>query len=96
MIERRQYERTTTSFRVEMTHPSFGTIVGFARDISDGGAQVLIENQVCPPIGTEVMVKFRKTIGAINHDAVPMKVMHQVRNTVGLMFIKNRSTPSSV
>lgn len=89
MIERRQYERTTTSFRVEMSNPSFGTIIGFARDISDGGAQVLIENQVCPPIGTEVMVRFRKTIGAVNEQAVPMRVVHQARNMVGLMFIRN-------
>lgn len=91
MIERRMYERTSTSFRVEMSHPSFGTIVGFAKDISDGGAQVQIENQVCPPIGTEVMVKFRKTIGAVNQDAVPMRVVHQLRNTIGLMFIKGKS-----
>lgn len=88
MNERRIFERTTTSVRVEMTHPSFGTIVGFARDISDGGAQVLIENQVCPPVGTEVMVKFKKAVGAINVDPVRMRVMHQMRNTIGLMFVR--------
>lgn len=90
MIERRMFERTSTSIRVEMSHPSFGTIIGFAKDISDGGAQVQIENQVFPPIGTEVMVRFRKTIGAINQEAVPMRVMHQLRNTIGLMFIKGK------
>lgn len=88
MNERRIFERTTTSIRVEMTHPSFGTIVGFARDISDGGAQVLIENQVCPPVGTEVLVKFKKAVGAINADPVRMKVVHQLRNTIGLMFVR--------
>lgn len=88
MIERRLFERTTTSVRVEMRHPSFGMIVGFARDISDGGAQVQIENQACPPVGTEVMVMFKKNIGAINADPVKMKVMHQFRNTVGLMFVR--------
>ncbi|ACE83047.1 hypothetical protein CJA_2825 [Cellvibrio japonicus Ueda107] len=46
---------------------------------------------MCPPIGTEVMVKFRKTIGAVNQDAVPMRVVHQLRNTIGLMFIKGKS-----
>jgi hypothetical protein len=88
VIERRMFERTSTSVRVEMTHPSFGTIIGFAKDISDGGALVQIENQVCPPVGTEVAVKFRKAIGAINAEPVQMKVVHQMRNTIGLMFVK--------
>lgn len=88
MNERRIFERTSTSVRVEMTHPSFGTIIGFAKDISDGGAQVQIENQVSPPVGTEVLVKFKKAVGAINADPVRMKVVHQMRNTIGLMFIK--------
>jgi hypothetical protein len=71
-----------------MSNPSFGTIVGFSKDISDGGAQVQIENQPCPPLGTEVMVMFRKATGPINSEPVKMKVVHQLRNTIGLMFIK--------
>lgn len=88
MIERRIYERTSTTVRVEMSHPGFGTIVGFTKDISDGGALVQIENQPSPPVGTEVFVKFKKAIGPINVEPVKMKVIHQLRNTVGLMFIK--------
>lgn len=88
MIERRLFDRTTTSVRVEMTNPSFGTIVGFAKDISDGGALVQIENQPSPPIGTEVMVRFKKSIGPINNEPVKMKVMHQLKNTIGLMFVR--------
>lgn len=86
MDERRRFERKTASIRVEITHPAFGTIVGFTQDISDGGASVLIENQPNPPVGTVVKVKFRKMIGAINEEPVTMKVMHQHRNVVGLMF----------
>lgn len=88
MNERRKYERTSTSIRVEMTHPSFGTIVGFARDISDGGAQVLIENHSCPPVGTVVDVRFKKMVGPINEEPVAMRVMHNFRNVIGLMFVK--------
>lgn len=87
MIERRQFERTSTSIRVEIANPSFGTIIGFAKDISDGGALVQIERQPNPPVGTEVMVRFKKAVGPINIDPVPMKVVHQFRNTIGLMFI---------
>lgn len=87
MDERRRFERKPTSIRVEMVHPAFGTIIGFARDISDGGASVMIENQPNPPVGTVVDVQFKKMVGAINEDPVPMRVMHQNRNVVGLMFM---------
>lgn len=88
MNDRRKYERTSTSIRVEISHPAFGTIVGFARDISDGGAQVMIENHPCPPPGTVVNVRFKKMVGPINDEPVPMRVMHNFRNLVGLMFVK--------
>jgi hypothetical protein len=88
MIERRQFERTSTSVRVEMSHPGFGTIVGFTKDISEGGALVQIENQPNPPVGTEVYVRFKKAVGPINLEPVKMRVVHQLRNTIGLSFIK--------
>lgn len=86
MHERRRFERKPTSIRVEMTHTAFGTIVGFAKDISDGGASVLIENQPIPPAGTIVQVKFKKVVGPINDEPVAMRVVHQHRNVIGLAF----------
>jgi len=85
--DRRRFERTATAIRVEINHPSFGTIVGFTSDISDGGAQVKIESETIPPLGTEVSVIFKKVVGAINVEPVKMKVMHSRRSTVGLMFM---------
>ncbi|MCP8898918.1 PilZ domain-containing protein [Gilvimarinus xylanilyticus] len=85
-MERRQHERTSRSIRVEMTHPGIGTIVGFTTDISEGGAQVMLENQVLPPVGTVVQVLFRKVVGPINSEPVAMKVVRQFRNTIGLTF----------
>lgn len=90
MDERRRFERTPTSIRVEIRHPAFGTIVGHTRDISDGGAQVTIDNQPSPPVGTIVDVQFRKVAGPINQEPVAMKVMHSTRSTIGLMFIGSR------
>jgi len=87
VIERRQYDRNSASIRVEMTNPSFGTIIGYTQDISDGGARVLVESQPRPPVGTEVMVKFKKMVGPINAEPVRMRVVHQLRNTLGLMFV---------
>ncbi|MDO3384090.1 PilZ domain-containing protein [Gilvimarinus algae] len=85
-MERRQHERTSRSIRVEMTHPGIGTIVGFTTDISDGGAQVVIDNQPNPPVGTVVDVLFRKVVGPINSEPVKMRVVRQFRNIVGLTF----------
>lgn len=88
MDDRRRFERTPTALRVEMHHPAFGTIVGFAKDISDGGAQVSIENHPTPPVGTIVEVRFKKMVGAINAEPVQMRVMHARKNNIGLMFVK--------
>lgn len=88
MHERRRYERTPTAVRVEMHHPAFGTIVGFAKDISDGGAQVTIENHPTPPVGTTVQVRFKRVVDRINEEPVAMIVMHAHRNSVGLMFVR--------
>ncbi len=87
MDERRKFQRTQTSLRVEMHHPAFGTIVGFARDISDGGAQVNIDNHPLPPVGTVVQVLFKKMVGQINEEPVSMRVMHSGGSGVGLMFV---------
>ena len=87
MDERRRYERTSTSIRVEIKHPAFGVIVGQTSDISDGGAQVSFENHPSPPVGTIVDVKFKKLVGTINEEPVAMRVMHSARNNVGLMFV---------
>ena len=86
MDERRRFERSPTSIRVEMSHPGIGVIVGFARDISDGGASVLIENQPSPPVGTVLDVRFKKLVGPINEEPVAMRVMHQHRNLIGVML----------
>ncbi len=84
--ERRRFERKQTAIRVEMSHPSIGTLIGSTQDISDGGASVLIENQTIPPVGTVVQVKFKRIVGAINEEPVAMKIVHVHRQTVGLMF----------
>ena len=91
MDERRSFERKSTTIRVEITHPAFGTIVGFTQDISDGGASVMIENQPNPPVGTEVSVIFKRMVGTINEEPVIMKVMHHHRNLIGLMFTPKSS-----
>ena len=87
MDERRRFDRNPSSIRVEITNPTFGVVIGFARDISDGGASVLLESDMKPPLGTLVQVKFKKVTGQVNSNPVKMKVVYHHRNIVGLMFI---------
>ena len=87
MDERRRFERKQAAVRVEMRHPAFGKIVGFAKDISDGGAQVTIESMIFPPVGTVVDVMLKKTVDKINAEPVKMKVMHSDKGIIGLMFV---------
>ncbi|BFM06429.1 PilZ domain-containing protein [Halioxenophilus aromaticivorans] len=86
MHERRRFERRPSSIRVEITHGAFGRIVGYARDISDGGASVMLEGELRPPVGTVVSVVFKKVSGQVNEKPVNMQVMHQNKNNIGLMF----------
>ncbi len=87
MEDRRRFARTSTAIRVELTNPAFGTLIGSTRDISDGGAQVQIDNELVPPVGTVVEVLFKRIVGAVNAEPVTMKVMHANKNVVGLMFV---------
>ncbi len=84
--DRRRFERKAAAIRVEIMHPSIGTMIGSTQDISDGGASVHLDSQTVPPVGTEVHVRFVKVAGAVNQEPVSMKVMYQQRNTIGLMF----------
>ena len=87
MQEQRKYVRSSSTALVEMTHPSFGTLSGKARDLSEGGVFVQLGNDVLPPVGTVVQVRIKRYTGTINADPVAMKVMHQQAGGVGLMFL---------
>ncbi|WP_096087771.1 PilZ domain-containing protein [Agaribacterium haliotis] len=87
MQERRKFERRSSSIRVEISHPSFGFLIGSTTDISDGGARVLMESSVVPPEGTDVKVRFKKIVAQVNDKPVAMRVMHVHKNTLGLMFL---------
>lgn len=87
MEERRRFTRTSAIIRVELSNPAFGTLIGSTCDISDGGAQVMVDNELLPPIGTVVDVVFKKVVGPVNAEPVAMRVMHSHKNMLGLMFL---------
>lgn len=86
--EQRRHVRTPSGALVEMNHPSFGKIEIKARDLSDGGIFALMGNYQPPPVGITVMVRIKRYTGVINQEPVPMRVVHQQREGVGLAFIR--------
>lgn len=88
-MERRRFERSLSSARVEARHPELGLLVYTARDVSDGGIFVLFSSGPKLPVGTELMVTIKRHTGAINQSPVPMRIVHHQRDGMGLMFIRN-------
>lgn len=85
---RRKYLRTPLDAIVEMSHPSVGTIVTRAHDLSDGGISVDMRNNICPPTGTVLDVIIKRHTGTINSAPVKMQVCHvQPNGIAGLAFV---------
>lgn len=84
--ELRQFERSGCSFQVVMRHASIGILHGSARDISDGGVFVQLQNVILPPVGTVLEVTIKRFTGAINAEPVAMQVVHHNGMGVGLSF----------
>jgi hypothetical protein len=85
----RQFDRSACSFQVVMRHASIGILHGSARDISDGGVFVQLQNVILPPVGTVMDVTIKRFTGAVNADPVAMRVMHHNGTGVGLSFKVN-------
>ena len=85
--EQRRHTRTAVAAVVEMQHPNLGLIEVRARDLSEGGIFVLMGNYPPPPTGTVVKVRITRFTGVINHEPVPIRVVHQQFGGVGLAFI---------
>lgn len=86
MHEQRRYDRSASSAQVELHHPSFGMIEVKARDLSEGGVFVLLGRHPAPPVGTLLRVRIKRYTGVINEEPVPMRVMHQQPEGIGLAF----------
>ena len=82
----RQFERSACSFQVVMRHASIGILHGFARDVSDGGVFVQLQNVILPPVGTVMDVTIKRFTGAINAEPVAMRVVHHNGGGLGLSF----------
>ena len=87
MIELRQYERRPFNAFVDVQHPNMEIFEWRSRDISEGGIFVRTGSSPKPPVGTVLKVRLKRHGGAINIEPLPMRVVHQRRDGVGLLFL---------
>jgi hypothetical protein len=87
VIELRRYQREPFNAFVEVQHPTMGIFEWRARDISEGGVFVRTGSSPKPPVGTVLKVRLKRHGGAINVEPLPMRVVHQHRDGVGLLFL---------
>jgi hypothetical protein len=85
-FNRRRSVRTPLRAAVKLTHPQIGAVEVHTRDISDGGAFVLAEEQALPALGEVVEVQLQGLSG----EAVPvvrMRVVRVDKEGIGLQLL---------
>lgn len=87
-MEQRQHSRIQIPLLVELQHPALGTVQSKARDISEGGIFVFLDN---PPVKTGSKLKLR-LLTVLPTDTQPtptveMEVKRVAENGLGLAFI---------
>jgi hypothetical protein len=87
MIELRQFERRPFNAFVEVRHPNMGIFEWRARDISEGGIFVRTGSSPKPPVGTVLKVRLKRHGSTINVEPLAMRVVHQRRDGIGLLFL---------
>lgn len=91
-MEKRQHPRIQLPFLVELQHPSFGKMRSVARDISEGGIFVHLENPTIKS-GAKLKLTLLNPTDVDNHPTptVHMVVRHVEDNGVGLEFVNKTS-----
>jgi len=85
MSDKRNNIRTEVSLKVNITHPSFGTIAATTRDISNGGAFVVLEGRRKLPIGS--IVEAQVLDSPLGAPVLRMRVVRHEGEGIGLEFV---------
>lgn len=85
--EARQFERQPFNAFVEVSHPELGAFEWRAKDISEGGLFVRTGASPQPPVGTVLNVRLKRHGGVINVDPLPMRVVHQQNDGIGMVYM---------
>ena len=84
MSERRNQERIEVPLEVRVEWPGYGTAIGVTRDVSDGGAFILVTLDPQPPPGTVIILQLTQQV--MGHDAPILKGLVLRSELDGLAF----------
>lgn len=97
MEELRQCKRHQVPLEVEYSHPATGTLRARARDMSDGGLFLMVDESFQLKVGTEISVR-SLGLGADGYERGPdiaMKVVRRNRQGMGLAIAKGQDSQKS-
>lgn len=85
MSDKREHIRTEVNLKLNITHPSFGTVTATTRDISNGGALLVLDDRRKLPIGSIMEAQIADSpVGA---PVLRMRVVHYADKGLGLEFV---------
>ena len=85
MSDKRQNIRTEVNLKLSITHPSFGTITATTRDISNGGAFVVLDGRRKLPIGSIMDAQILDS--PLEAPVLRMRVVRHEGDGIGLEFL---------
>ncbi|MDX1303608.1 PilZ domain-containing protein [Photobacterium sp.] len=87
MIERRKHSRIQADYEVILNHPSFGTVVGKVRDMSDSGVFLTFDSITAVDDGLVVEAKIQGDGWDESMPFLKMRVMRQEALGMALQFV---------
>lgn len=85
MSDNRKHFRTEANLKLNITHPSFGTITATTRDISNGGVFVVLDGRRKLPIGS--IVEAQVLDSPMGAPVLRMRVVRHEGEGLGLEFM---------
>jgi hypothetical protein len=85
MEERRKDRRTPVSVRVKIIHPSFGTVICIAKNLSNGGMLIDTGGVDFPDVGAEMQAQALDT--EMETPLIKTKIIRKHHNSVALGFV---------
>ena len=87
-MEKRIHERQEISLSVEILDPPhLGKVVLVTKDISKGGAFILLKKEQCPPVGRIVSMRIPGTLWGEKLSTVSARVVRVTDEGMGLQFL---------
>jgi hypothetical protein len=85
-MDRRQHERHVVKLPATITEPAIGAVAVYTRDLSRGGAFVLLARDQCPPVGSAVTIRLPGTLWGEKESTLSARVVRVTDEGMALQF----------